>query len=322
MKNKTHTKILESVRSISKQIVKIEFPEELEFFDVVWDVMKGQISIWKDLDPEDWIVEQSQGRLMSSLGVKDPTEMPDITAPIIIGVLAATFWHIGTLRSEPTKEYVEKMIVTYSGRFGASEKVENTLKEFVPASNLVSLIRKEMVIEKERLEEKTEEKKISKKIAARGNQEVYARIWNIKTKYPGSGEIISKEQYKNILKDEEKIPLLIIKNNGIRSLFIYGKATGLPPIHFDLLEYVLKNRGHGGDLLNLLEKVWRDKDRAKELRQENDSDLIRERTSHIRGEITSLNKFLLKNLKVEIKSHRRGQYKFTRSLEYYLIEIL
>ncbi|MEE9389644.1 MAG: hypothetical protein V3U91_00215, partial [Candidatus Aminicenantaceae bacterium] len=150
----------------------------------------------------------------------------------------------------------------------------------------------------------------------------FARVWTLSTKDPENGEIISKEKYENILKNEEYIPLLITKSNGIRTIFVYGNAKTLSPLRFDLLEYFLKNRGHGGDIINLLEKVWKNKELAKNLRKEVDRDLIRERTSNIRGEISDFNKFLLDNLDVEIKSHRKGQYKFTCELEYYLIEIL
>lgn len=59
-------------------------------------------------------------------------QIPDMTAPIIIAVLSAVFWHIGTLESEPGQEDIEKMIEDYSGKFGASEELRIKLKGSLP----------------------------------------------------------------------------------------------------------------------------------------------------------------------------------------------
>lgn len=303
------------VYSTSKKIINEMFPDELEYFDTVWEIMQNSISKWKDFVPNKWPIYETQGNLMSRLGFHDISEVPDIKAPIIIGVLAATFWHMGSLKYMPEKEEIQSIIHTFSKQFTAPPSVRDKLKEIIPSlcmdelSNIVGEIKQEKTersTDMERSEDRTEK---------------FARIWTLKTTDPEKGEVISKDRYEEIMK-EEKAPLLIIKSDRIRSIFVNGEVENISPLKYNLLEYLLKNMGHGGDIINLLEEVWKDKERAKKLRKEDSKDTIRDETAHIRGEITSLNKFLRKNLGVEIKSHRSGQYKFTRSLKYYLIEIL
>jgi len=150
----------------------------------------------------------------------------------------------------------------------------------------------------------------------------YARIWAPRTLDPKIGDSISKYEYEKIWEVREKTPLIIVKSDAIKYIYVYGKTKFLSPCKFNLLEYFLRNRGQGGDIINLLDKVWGEKETAKNLRQEDNMDLIREKTSHITGTITKLNKFLLKYLEMEIKSNRKAQYRFSNFFEYYLIEII
>ena len=145
-----------------------------------------------------------------------------------------------------------------------------------------------------------------------------------------SGDIISKKEYKDIW-EENNIPLLIIKENKVTQIYIEKKKKSLGPRKLEVLEYFLKNRGHGGDLINLLEIIWKRKEDAELLRREQIkrkqglkvySDLIREKTSLVTGTITKLNSFLLKNLGVKIASDRKGQYMFDKFFKYYLVKVI
>jgi len=317
MKKDDSILLREKIYSISKNIVREKFPEELEFFDSVWKVMQYLISKWKELSPDKWPIHESQERLMSGLGFSDPVEMPDITAPIIIGVLSATFWHIGTLREEPEPEEIGRMIGDYSRKFGASEKVKKILKEFLPSSSLVSLIKKEIIREREKIVK----------------ERAHARAWTLRTDDPKSGDELPKEGYDKIWARRKKIPLLIIKTNGFKNIYVRGHEKDLTSLHYDLLEYVLKHKGSGGDVLNLLENVWKSGSLAQDYRKElgeakeNGTEktvklYIYSKTGHIRKAITILNRFLNENCKVQIKSFKKGQYKLSRRLEYYLIEMI
>lgn len=161
-------------------------------------------------------------------------------------------------------------------------------------------------------------------------KEAYARVWTLETVDSRSGNIISKKKYEDIWKEND-IPLLIIKENRITQIYIKKKKKSLGPRKLEVLEYFLKNRGHGGDLINLLEIIWERKEDAEFIRREQikrkqggkvDSDMIREKTSVVTGTITKLNSFLLKNLGVKIVSDRKGQYMFDNFFKYYLVKVI
>jgi len=164
-------------------------------------------------------------------------------------------------------------------------------------------------------------------------KKAFARIWTLNTIDPEKGEIKSKKRYKEIFLKRKEIPLIIEKDKGIKKIYVYGEPKGLLQRLLVLLEYFLKNRGHGGDELNLLEKVWEEKSEVEKYRQKlkeiedrkEKSRLkleISERTGFIRKDISELNKFLSENLQVRISSPKTKQYKFSPIFEYYLVEIL
>lgn len=147
-------------------------------------------------------------------------------------------------------------------------------------------------------------------------KEAYARMWTLNTIDTKNGESIFKKQYEKIMKRniKGKIPLLIIKHDGIRRLFVYGKKEEFTTIRLDLLEYILKNKGYGGSQINLLEKVWRDRRTVREIKEELSKEepskvYIQEKLSKVRNEIDSLNKFLFKNFESKFLSHGKGQYR-------------
>lgn len=93
----------------------------------------------------------------------------------------------------------------------------------------------------------------------------------------------------------------------------------------------MKNQGKGGDLLNLLANVWNERYRAENLRRElEEAEKNRQKkpeayylaVNKVMKTISKLNGFLRTNLNVELKSFKTGEFKFTRILEYYLIEKL
>jgi hypothetical protein len=318
--------INEYIHTVSKEIIQEYYPEEISYFNPIWEVMNGIISEMKQTDFEMWGLDESQNDLMTSLGFAEPSRRPDLTTPIIIGVLAASIWHIGTLRDVPKREDVENIIEKYCGRFGATGKTGNILKASLSNSELLSLLKKENIWN---AGDRQEEGKVEESKPGAVKKEAYARAWTIGTNDPENGDIISKRKYEDILKEKEKCPLLIIKYDRIRNIFVYGKSERLSPLKYDLLEYILKNKGCGGNLINLLDKVWKDHIKADRLQKEQDNsdhkidkDVFNIETAPIRKEIVILNQFLSYKLKVRLASHRTGQYRITRDLEYFLLEII
>lgn|GEM_PF-6482410 len=196
----------------------------------------------------------------------------------------------------------------------------------------------ELLLERGRLLEKKEELKkalvaITPPKEKAEEEKAFARLWTQVTVDHINGDIISKGKFGDILKRKKDIPLLIIKEGKTNYIYVYGEVKFLVSDKLNLIEFFLKNRGHGGDILNLWEKIWKNKSEAevyrqklketKNIKQRAQLNLeISERTTFIRREISELNEFLREKLKTEILSKRTKQYKFTPIFEYYLIEVL
>lgn len=155
--------LIHNIHNLSRDFIDKHYKIESIYFDNIWQIYEPELKKWIKTSPEKWRFKAKKSRLMGAFGFSDPTERPDITAPIIIGVIAATFWHIGTLSSEPTKEAIEKMIEDYSGKFGALGHVKETLKEFLISTNVLNLIKSGLLtFELERKKEVLEKKAIKR----------------------------------------------------------------------------------------------------------------------------------------------------------------
>jgi DNA-binding winged helix-turn-helix (wHTH) protein len=102
---------------ICKQLVQKEYPEELMYFDVIWEVMGEYLYKWEEKSPEEWPINKSRERVLSNLGFADPAEMPDITAPKMIAVIAAVLWHMRSIEFVPEENDLERIIKDYSTFF-------------------------------------------------------------------------------------------------------------------------------------------------------------------------------------------------------------
>lgn len=194
----------------------------------------------------------------------------------------------------------------------------------------------EILLERGKLLEKREERlkawvAMKTPKAKPEEKEAFARMWTLRTDNPENGEVISKKKYEGILKRnrEGEIPLLIIKSNGIKTIFIKGDTRELSGFRYKILEYVMKNKGRGGDLLNLLANVWNEESLTEDIRRELEEaeknkqkkpDSYYYAITKVMKTISKLNEFLKTNLNVELKSFKTGEFKFTRILEYYLIK--
>jgi hypothetical protein len=308
---------VDTAKNISDKIINDLFPEEMSHFQIFWGIFKEYLNKWRDIDPDEWPFKVSYQKISKDIAITNISEIISLNGPKIALIISAVLVKIAEKYDfSINKENKELMsiIEKYGNIFKASppliKHLQNRIPELVDLKNIEDL----------REKGKVEESKAIKK-------EAYARGWTLRTDDPKNGDYLSKREYDKILMKKEKYPLLIIKHQGIRSIFVYGKAQGLSPLKYDLLEYVLKNKGHGGNLINLLGKVWKDERRANRLQKEQDNsvhdkDMFNLETAHVRKGIVILNQFLSKKLKVRLASHRTGQYRLTGDLEYYLFEII
>jgi len=309
--------IEKQVYSVTKKIIKDTYNDKLGVFENAYGKFKRIIDRWGQIEPERLylLYYKSYSRLV----LKYPDKGDKSALFSLPLTIYSIFWDISKLKGKKSKNQIIEISKDRIKEFSIQPSLEPKIVDLCVAA-LESFPKKE----KKEVAEIKEKEEIAK-------EKAFARIWTTRTSDPKIGDTISKEEYETIWDRREEIPLLIIKSGGIIYIYIYGKKESLSPRRLGLLEYFLRNRGQGGDIINLLEKVWGEKETAEMLRRELrkgkkeekvDSDLIREETSHITGTITKLNKFLLDILEVEIKSDRKGQFGFNNIFEYYLIEVI
>ena len=139
------TRLKEFVFSLSKGIIEKYYPEEVGYFAPIWSAMKGIISEITETGPDKWRVVDTDNKLLTSLGFSDKYKVPDLASPIIIGVLTASLWHLGIIGNVPKKEEMENIIGAYCERFKATKKSEKILKESLSESNLVTLLKENII---------------------------------------------------------------------------------------------------------------------------------------------------------------------------------
>ena len=119
MIDKVSIKLKEQIYSASKKIIEEKFPDELEYFDIIWEAMKQYLFEWKDISPEKWPIQESYERVSSGLGFVDISQALDLVSPVIITTLSATMIKIKDLGYIPRDEEVGKIIDKYALAFGA-----------------------------------------------------------------------------------------------------------------------------------------------------------------------------------------------------------
>jgi hypothetical protein len=145
MDKRNPSALKEVIYSLSRRIIEKYYPEEINYFAPIWDAMKGIISEIAETGPDKWGVGDSDNKLLSGLGFSDKYKVPDLASPIIIGVLAASLWHLGIIGNVPKKEEIENIIGAYCERFKATKKSEKILKESLPESDLVTLLKEDII---------------------------------------------------------------------------------------------------------------------------------------------------------------------------------
>jgi len=197
----------------------------------------------------------------------------------------------------------------------------------------------ELLLERGKLLERKEEQVKPPVITVPSKEKVeeekaFARMWTLSTDDPEDGEPISKREYQEIMEmnEEGKIALLVVKSHLVREIYANGKKVNdISLTEFKLLEYFLKHKGVGGDIINLLEYVWDEKNSAdiwrkklREAEEKNEEYVVREdirnKNSRIPKTISLLNRFLFNNFGIKIRSFKKYIYKFTSPIQYYFLE--
>lgn len=310
--------IIANIHKLSRDFIDKHYKVESIYFDTIWEIYESELRKRINKPPEKWRSKILRHKLMGALGFTDVSQALDLVTPAIITTLSATMIAIRDLGYIPRDEEVHKIIDKYAPAFGARGVLVNLMKRYL--KDLCEIL-------PEILEEKKEKKEFVPSTISKVDS--FARVWTLKTKDPENGEIISKKRYEEIIEDEE-IPLLIIKEGGLKNIYVNENNKTLSYLIYDLLEFVLKHRGNGGDALNLLENVWKFKniaDYRKKLeiaKKRGDEKTVKreidEMTWRVRKAVTELNGFLKSNFNIGLKTYKKGAYILSGILKYYLIE--
>lgn len=227
-----------------------------------------------------------------------------------------------TYQEKPEEKDETREGEIYHKTFDLERKIENITDQM---SDVKSLIKKEKSFKKE------QGRKMLKAEKAK-----YARIWTNESK--SEGESITQAQFEALISDKNKYEIII--TTGIRTEICMGKRLfneSLKPIYLSILKEAFKNKGNAGDVLNLLGKVFGKPNIAQDLTDEirkakksNDTgrikkakDAIQDATGYIRTEITRLNNFMIKKMKLGVKlmTEKKKEHRFCPPLNYLYIEI-
>ena len=105
--------ILGIIHSISKEIIQKKFPEEIEFFDIIWNAMKGYISQWKEKLPNELQTYEYQERLKEELGFLDEAEVAQINTPRVIALISLVWLRLVEHKGQVQDVNIEEIIAKY-----------------------------------------------------------------------------------------------------------------------------------------------------------------------------------------------------------------
>ena len=105
--------MLENIRLICKEIINKEFPEEIEYFDAIWEVMKEFIDKWNENIPEELIFEEYQKGLEKDLGFLDESEISGFNTPKVIALLNLSWLRLTGVKGQIKEEEIGETITKY-----------------------------------------------------------------------------------------------------------------------------------------------------------------------------------------------------------------
>lgn len=141
-----------------------------------------------------------------------------------------------------------------------------------------------------------------------------------------NGLLIDEKKKDDIVTNgSENYDLIVIKEETFTQVFIEGrKAVSIGGLSFDILIYVLKHKGTGGNSWNIAKHIYNSSE-VKEAEREEDEEFKSDKrariSSKVRQSIKRLNDYLISNkLDVTLTSKHKNPYKLTRQIRYCLIE--
>jgi hypothetical protein len=127
--------VLEKTQSIGKEIIRSHYPDESDYFDVVWASMRERISDLKEMDLEQWLLVEPQIKLSKDLEFTDVSEILSLNSPKILIIVSAVLVKIFELYSSSVEIKDEKLldiIEDYGRKFSAPSALIKHLQQKIP----------------------------------------------------------------------------------------------------------------------------------------------------------------------------------------------
>jgi hypothetical protein len=218
------------IYNISKKIVHENFPEELEFFDTIWGVMRDHISQGDESILEDWQNKEYQKRLKKELGFLDEAEVSEINTPKVLALISLVWLRLAKYEGQIQDANIEETIAEYGKSLPEWLRVK-TIRLAVP------MIKEDLIkIGRFPIIEEEEEKKYV----------MYSH--DNKNGKPISEDELEKRKLErfgyNIWMDVTK-KVVFVKNIKVK--------IKIDPIHWRLLIYLIKKKGETATYKELYE---------------------------------------------------------------------
>jgi len=121
----------DTIYNISKIIVNEILPEEKEYFDAIWEVMKEFIAKWDENIPEELIFEEYQKGLEKELGFFDESEISGFNTPKVIALINLSLLMLTRAKGKIKEEEIEETIKKYGKALPEWVRI-NTINLAVP----------------------------------------------------------------------------------------------------------------------------------------------------------------------------------------------
>jgi hypothetical protein len=128
--------VLEKTQSIGKEIIRSHYPDESDYFDVVWASMRERISDLKEMDLEQWLLVEHQIKLSKDLEFTDVSEILSLNSPKILFIISAVLVKIMEnykFSTNTESKELLSIIEKYGNKFKASPPLIRHLKDKLPS---------------------------------------------------------------------------------------------------------------------------------------------------------------------------------------------
>ena len=134
--NRTRNPLTLVAKSVTEHFVKEKYPNELDFFDTIWDIFVKLGRPLREGKAEQEKLGFLRRKTISALGFGE-AETLDLVTPSVIALISAATYHLGTLEGEIEDEKIKDVINIYAETYGVKRELrEEIITQVVPLLKL------------------------------------------------------------------------------------------------------------------------------------------------------------------------------------------